>query len=96
MIETVIWKKGPPSKQEVVITNLRHRQALTQAIASLTSLIEGLKTGVSARIFIFRYAPDLGRIRHHHRNEYHGRYSFGDLFEILHRKIMLRNKGLNS
>ncbi len=47
MIEAVIWKKGPPSKQEVVITNLRHRQALTQAIASLSTLIEGLKTGVS-------------------------------------------------
>lgn len=47
MIETVIWKNGPPSKQEVVITNLRHRQALTQAVSSLTSLIEGLKTGVS-------------------------------------------------
>ncbi len=47
MIESVIWKKGPPSKQEVVITNLRHRQALTQAISSLVTLIEGLKTGVS-------------------------------------------------
>jgi tRNA modification GTPase len=46
-IEKIIWKKGPPSKEEVVITHVRHHQALIQASFSLSRLIEGLKTGVS-------------------------------------------------
>ncbi len=46
-IDRVIWQKGPPAKDEVVITKLRHSQALCSAIDSLTALIEGLKTGVS-------------------------------------------------
>lgn len=46
-IEEVIWKKGPPSKEEVVITNARHYEALGQAIESLTAVIEGFSTGIS-------------------------------------------------
>jgi tRNA modification GTPase len=46
-IDRVIWRQGPPSKEEVVITILRHHQALTSAVHSLQTLIEGLKTGVS-------------------------------------------------
>lgn len=46
-IEHIIWQKGPPAKDEIVITNLRHKQALTSAIGALETLIEGLKTQVS-------------------------------------------------
>jgi tRNA modification GTPase len=47
-IENLIWKNGPPSKEEVVITKLRHHQALTQAIVSCETVIAGLKQDISA------------------------------------------------
>lgn len=46
-IDQMIWKKGPPSKEEVFITNARHKQALDAARLSLKKVIEGLKTDVS-------------------------------------------------
>jgi tRNA modification GTPase len=46
-IDRIIWRKGPPAKDEIVITSLRHNQALTNAIDALQTLIDGLKTGVS-------------------------------------------------
>ena len=46
-IDRLIWRQGPPSKEEVVITSLRHHQALSSAIHALQTLIEGLQTGVS-------------------------------------------------
>lgn len=46
-IEKLIWKKGPPSKEEVMITRLRHYTALSDAIQSCQAVIEGLKTGIS-------------------------------------------------
>lgn len=47
MIDSVIWKNGPPSKEEVLITNVRHREALQQALGGGRKVIEGLKSGVS-------------------------------------------------
>jgi tRNA modification GTPase len=47
-IDRKIWRTGPPSKEEVVITNLRHKQALDEALVSLQLVIEGLKSRVSA------------------------------------------------
>lgn len=46
-IEKVIWKKGPPSKEEVVVTNIRHKEALQTAQESLEALIKGLQTKIS-------------------------------------------------
>ncbi|MGE5195866.1 MAG: tRNA uridine-5-carboxymethylaminomethyl(34) synthesis GTPase MnmE [Anaerolineae bacterium] len=46
-IEQVIWRKGPPSKEEVVVTKLRHKQALDRAVIAAGVLIEGLTQGVS-------------------------------------------------
>lgn len=46
-INHVIWHQGPPSKEEVIITKARHKEALASAINSLGKLIEGLKTGIS-------------------------------------------------
>jgi tRNA modification GTPase len=48
MIDHVIWKRGAPVKEEIVITNMRHAESLSQALKALDALIEGLKTGVSA------------------------------------------------
>jgi tRNA modification GTPase len=47
-IDQKIWKAGPPSKEEVVITNSRHQQALDRAIESIQLVIEGLKNQISA------------------------------------------------
>lgn len=46
-IDKVIWENGPPSKEEVLITNVRHREALLQAITAAQTVLDGLKTGVS-------------------------------------------------
>lgn len=46
-IEKVIWEKGPPSKEEIVITNVRHKEALVESSNYLKSLVEGLKQGIS-------------------------------------------------
>ncbi len=46
-IQAKIWKQGAPSKEEVVVTHVRHRQALDHAIQSVYQVIEGLKKGVS-------------------------------------------------
>lgn len=46
-IDKVIWDHGPPSKEEIVITNIRHKEALSKAIESCDSVINGLATDVS-------------------------------------------------
>ncbi len=46
-LQNLVWKQGSPSKEEVVITNLRHFQALQSANQSVNHIIEGLKSGVS-------------------------------------------------
>jgi tRNA modification GTPase len=47
-IDQFIWRVGPPNKDEVAITKLRHKQALEQAIESLQKVMEGLSNRVSA------------------------------------------------
>lgn len=46
-IDHVIWKHGPPAKEELLITNLRHKEALTKSIEACLHLIQGLQTGLS-------------------------------------------------
>jgi tRNA modification GTPase len=46
-IESRIWKRGIPSKEEVVITNVRHHEALRAAIHYVEAVVEGLKEGIS-------------------------------------------------
>jgi len=46
-IDHVIWKNGMPDQQEIVITNLRHLQALNLAIAAAQKVNEGLGENVS-------------------------------------------------
>jgi tRNA modification GTPase len=47
-IDKLVWSKGPPSKEEIVITSSRHHSALKEAEAALSSLIRSLQTEVSA------------------------------------------------
>lgn len=46
-LEEIIWKGGLPSKEEVILTNMRHKQALSDAADDLETLIQGLKTDIS-------------------------------------------------
>lgn len=49
-IDTLIWKGGAPSKEEVLITSLRHKQALCEALVALSALIQGIKEGISPEL----------------------------------------------
>ncbi len=49
-VEKLIWDKGPPSKEEVTITQMRHYTALKNAIAHCQSTLSGLKNGVSPEL----------------------------------------------
>lgn len=59
MIDTVIWKKGPPSKEEIVITNIRHKESLVKAIKSCRQLLLGLKSNVSPEFLSMDMRPAL-------------------------------------
>ncbi len=64
-IDQKIWRSGPPSKEEVVITQLRHRQALDGATQSVQLVIEGLQSQVSAEFVaadMRRALQELGTI----------------------------------
>ncbi len=47
-IERLIWKSGPPSKEEVSITKLRHHTALQNALRAIDQVVDGLQHRVSA------------------------------------------------
>ncbi|MBA3721581.1 MAG: tRNA uridine-5-carboxymethylaminomethyl(34) synthesis GTPase MnmE [Parachlamydiaceae bacterium] len=46
-IDAVIWTNGPPSKEEIIVTNVRHKEALTEAINAARKVISGLRNNVS-------------------------------------------------
>lgn len=52
-VQSIIWEKGPPSKEEVILTNLRHKQALDRAMDHLLALIDGLSNDVSPEFLSF-------------------------------------------
>jgi tRNA modification GTPase len=52
-ISQMIWHKTPPSKEEVLITNIRHEKNLLNAAISLKRVIDGLYTNVSPEFLSF-------------------------------------------
>lgn len=52
-IETLIFEQGMPSKDEIVITHARHKEALASALASSRKVSEGLKKGASPEFLTF-------------------------------------------
>ncbi|MDB2613742.1 tRNA uridine-5-carboxymethylaminomethyl(34) synthesis GTPase MnmE [Chlamydiales bacterium] len=52
IITEKIWQKGPPSKEEILITNVRHKEALDKAILHAKSTYKGLNEGVSPEFMI--------------------------------------------
>ncbi|NGX39971.1 MAG: tRNA modification GTPase MnmE [Chlamydiae bacterium] len=46
-LTTLVWNGNPPAKDEVILTNVRHKESLSSAATDLSVLIEGLKTEIS-------------------------------------------------
>ena len=46
-MERLIWQQGPPSKEEVVITNVRHKEALVASSQAIRRVQQGLNEGIS-------------------------------------------------
>lgn len=64
-IDQLIWQEGPPSKEEVVITNIRHKEALGASIESARRVQQGLRSGVSPEfltIDIRQTLMELGKV----------------------------------
>ena len=64
-IDQLIWDNGPPSKEEVLITNVRHEESLTQAIDYCRKVVAGLGDGSSPEFVTMdmRYGlSELGKI----------------------------------
>jgi len=47
VIHQIVWKSGPPSKEEVVLTNERHFQSLQRAIQATENVTQGLEQELS-------------------------------------------------
>jgi len=60
-LEAMIWKGGPPSKEEVSLTSVRHFEALSLAIACCEAVISGLRQGISPEFIAF----DMRSCLHH-------------------------------
>jgi len=52
-IDAVIWEKGPPSHDEIIITNIRHKEALVLASQFCRHVIKGLREGLSPEFLSF-------------------------------------------
>ncbi len=52
-IHKIIWKKGPPSKEETILTNMRHKEALDRSMEALDSVITGLQNDLSPEFLSF-------------------------------------------
>jgi tRNA modification GTPase len=46
-IDDVIWQHGPPSREEVLVTNVRHKESIIKAIEACQQVIQGLKFNTS-------------------------------------------------
>lgn len=64
-IDEVIWTHGPPSKEEILITNIRHKEALTESIHAGRRVITGLRQDVSPEFLTLdmrQCLSELGKI----------------------------------
>lgn len=47
ILENMIWSGNMPAKDEVILTSMRHKEAISSAARDLETLINGLKTAIS-------------------------------------------------
>lgn len=64
-IDRLIWENGPPSKEEIVITNIRHKEALLASTEAARRVQQGLRQSVSPEfltIDIRQTLTELGKV----------------------------------
>lgn len=61
-IDLIIWEDGPPSHDEILITNMRHKESLQEAIASSQKVVEGLCSAVSPEFLSLDMRQTLGAL----------------------------------
>lgn len=61
-IDRIIWTKGPPSLEEATLTNVRHKEALSQAIVHCRQVIEGLSQNVSPEFLAYDMRSSLASL----------------------------------
>ena len=65
LINGVVWQDGPPAREEILLTRLRHKEALSNAIHACQAVIDGLLSDISAEFIAadMRHCLlELGRI----------------------------------
>jgi tRNA modification GTPase len=62
LIDKVIWEKGAPSKEEVIITNLRHKEALENCFEACQAVIRGLQDGTSPEFLTIDMRKSLSEL----------------------------------
>jgi len=71
-IDQLIWHQGPPSKEEILITNIRHKEALQGALQAIQCVREGLKQQLSPEFLTLdmrQALNELGKILGTHVTE---------------------------
>jgi tRNA modification GTPase len=64
-IDQLIWQHGPPSKEEILITNIRHKEALMASIEATHRVQQGLRQEISPEFLTLdmRHAlSELGKV----------------------------------
>jgi tRNA modification GTPase len=65
VIDRLIWQNGPPSKEEILITNIRHKEALISSIEASRRVQQGLRQGMSPEFLTIdmrQALSELGKI----------------------------------
>ncbi|MGA8163821.1 MAG: tRNA uridine-5-carboxymethylaminomethyl(34) synthesis GTPase MnmE [Waddliaceae bacterium] len=61
-IDRTVWKSGPPSREEILITNVRHREALVEAIDASRHVIGGLRNNLSPELIAIDIRQSLSAL----------------------------------
>jgi tRNA modification GTPase len=61
-IDQLIWQKGPPSKEEILITNIRHKESLVSSIEAARRVQQGLRQGVSPEFLTIEMRQALSEL----------------------------------
>lgn len=64
-IQEIIWRHGPPHREEIVVTNARHHEALIKAAGACRAVIDGLRNDISPEFLTLdmrQCLSELGKI----------------------------------
>jgi tRNA modification GTPase len=61
-IGRLVWKAGEPGRDQLMITNLRHKEALVHASQSCQVVLQGIRQGVSPEFLCLDLRSTLGSI----------------------------------